>query len=59
MRLIVSRWRQPVVYSFLWTLVWLAVGLSLYYNNWKSLAPIVFIGLGLALIGLLLPKPAK
>ena len=59
MRLIVSRWRQPVVYSFLWTLVWLAVGLSLYYNNWKSLAPIVFIGLGVGLAGLLLPKPAK
>jgi hypothetical protein len=58
-RLIVSRWRQPVVYSFLWTLVWLAVGLSLYYNNWKSLAPIVFIGLGVGLAGLLLPKPAK
>jgi hypothetical protein len=58
-RLIVPRWRQPVVYSFLWALVWLAVGLSLYYNNWKSLAPVVFIGLGLALIGLLLPKPVK
>jgi uncharacterized membrane protein YidH (DUF202 family) len=58
-RLILPRWRQPVVYSFLWGLVWLAVGLSLYYNNWKALAPIVFIGLGLALIGLLLPKPAK
>jgi hypothetical protein len=58
-RLIVSRWRQPVVYSFLWALVWLAVGLSLYYNNWNSLAPIVFIGLGVGLAGLLLPKPAK
>jgi hypothetical protein len=58
-RLIVTRWRPPVIYSFLWALVWLAVGLSLYYNNWKALAPIVFIGLGLALIGLLLPKPAK
>ena len=58
-RLIVPKWRQPVVYSFLWTLVWLAVGLSLYYNNWKALAPIVFIGLGLGLVGLLLPKPAK
>ncbi len=45
-RLIVPRWRQPVVYSFLWGLVWLAVGLSLYFNNWKALAPIVFIGLG-------------
>jgi len=58
-RLIVPRWRQPVIYSFLWTLVWLAVGLSLYYNNWKALAPIVFIGLGLGLVGLLLPRPAK
>jgi hypothetical protein len=58
-RLIVSRWRQTVVYSFLWGLVWLAIGLSLYYNSFKALAPIVFIGLGVGLAGLLLPKPAK
>jgi hypothetical protein len=58
-RLIVSRWRQPAIYSFLWALVWLAVGLSLWYNNWTALAPIVFIGLGLTLLGLLLPKPTR
>ena len=58
-RLIVPRWRQPSVYSFIWALIWLAVGLSLWFNNWTALAPIVFIGLGLTLLGLLLPRPAK
>lgn len=58
-RLIVQRWRQPVIYSFIWGVVWLAVGLSLWFNSWTALAPIVFIGLGLSLLGLLLPRPAK
>jgi hypothetical protein len=58
-RLIVSRWRQPAIYSFLWALVWLAVGLSLWFDNWTALAPIVFIGLGATMLGLLLPKPTR
>jgi hypothetical protein len=37
----------------------LAVGLSLWYNSLTALAPAVVIGLGLTLLGLLLPKPAK
>jgi hypothetical protein len=32
---------------------------SLWYNNLTALAPAVVIGLGLTLLGLLLPKPAK
>ena len=58
-RLIVPRWRQPVIYSFMYAVVWLAIGLSLWYSQLKWLAPAVVIGLGLTLLGLLLPKPGK
>jgi hypothetical protein len=58
-RLIVPRWRQPVIYSFMYGVVWLAVGLSLWYSNLAYLAPAVVIGLGVTLLGLLLPKPSK
>lgn len=58
-RLIVQRWRQPALYSFMYAVVWLAVGLSLWYGQLKWLAPAVVIGLGLTLLGLLLPKPSK
>jgi hypothetical protein len=58
-RLIVPRWRPPAIYTFMYGVVWLAVGLSLWYNSLTALAPAVVIGLGLTLLGLLLPKPAK
>ena len=58
-RLGVSRWRPPFVYSLIWALVWLAAGLSLWFSNMTVLAPIVFIGLGVVLLGLLLPRPPK
>lgn len=58
-RLIVQRWRSPFIYAFVWGLTWLAVGLSLWFNNWTALGPIVFIGLGLILLGLLLPRPER
>ncbi len=58
-RLIVQRWRQPVLYSFMYGVVWLAIGLSLWYSSLSALAPAVVIGLGVTLLGLLLPKPKK
>lgn len=57
--LVVQRWRSPFIYAFIWGLTWLAVGLSLWFNNWTALGPIVFIGLGLILLGLLLPRPER
>lgn len=58
-RLSVPRWRQPVLYSFMYGVVWLAVGLSLWYSSLTALAPAVVIGLGVTLLGMLLPKPTK
>ena len=51
LRLIVPSWREPVVYSFVWGVVWIAVGFSLWYDSWDTLGPIGIIGLGLVAAG--------
>jgi hypothetical protein len=57
LRLVVPRWRRPIVGSIVWGAIWLGVGFGLYYDAWEVIGPIVIIAIGVAiLVGRLAPR---
>ncbi len=56
-RLIVPRWRRPVVGAFVWGAIWLGIGFGLWYDKWEVIGPIVIIAIGVAILaGRLVPR---
>lgn len=56
-RLMVPRFRQPLVGAFVWGAIWLGVGFGLWYDKWEVIGPIVIIAIGVAiLVGRLAPR---
>ena len=57
LRLIVPRFRRPVVGSFVWGAIWVGVGFGLWYGKWEVIGPIVIIAIGVAILaGRLVPR---
>jgi len=57
LRLVVPKWRRPVVGSFIWGAIWLGVGFGLWYGKWEVIGPIVIIAVGVAVLaGRLVPR---
>jgi hypothetical protein len=56
-RLMVPRWRRPVVGSFIWGAIWVGAGFGLRYDKWEVIGPIVIIAIGVAILaGRLAPR---
>jgi hypothetical protein len=56
-RLVIPRFRRPVVGSFVWGAIWLGIGFGLWYDKWEVIGPIVIIAIGVAvLVGRLVPR---
>lgn len=57
LRLLVPRFRRPVLGAFIWGAIWLGVGFGLYYDKWEVIGPIVIIAIGAGIIvGRLIPR---
>lgn len=57
LRLLVPRFRRPIVGSFVWGAIWVGVGFGLWYDRWEFIGPIVIIAIGVAILaGRLLPR---
>jgi hypothetical protein len=57
MRLVVPRFRRPVLGSFIWGAIWLGIGFGLWYDRWEVIGPIVIIAIGVAILaGRLVPR---
>lgn len=50
LRLMVPKWRRPVMGSFIWGAIWVGVGFGLWYGEWAVIGPIVIIAVGVALL---------
>ncbi len=48
LRLLVPRFRRPVLGAFIWGAIWIGVGFGLYYDRWEVIGPIVIIAIGVA-----------
>lgn len=56
-RLLVPRWRRPLVGAFVWVAILTGVGFGLWFDEWEIIGPIVIIAVGVAiLLGRLLPR---
>jgi hypothetical protein len=49
-RLLVPRWRRPLMGSFIWGAVWIGVGFGLWYGEWEIIGPIVIIAVGVGML---------
>jgi hypothetical protein len=49
-RLLVPRWRQPVVGTIIWAAVWTGVGIGLWTDDWEIIGPVILIAVGVALV---------
>lgn len=57
MRLVVPRFRRPVLGAFIWGAIWLGIGFGLWYDRWELIGPLVIIAIGVAvLVGRLVPR---
>jgi len=57
LRIIVPRWRRPVLGSLIWCAIWLGVGFGLWFGNWEVIGPVVVIAIGVGiLVGRLVPR---
>jgi hypothetical protein len=56
-RIVVPKWRRPLIGSFIWGAIWLGVGFGLWYDKWEVIGPIVIIAIGVAILaGRLAPR---
>jgi hypothetical protein len=56
-RLLIPRFRRPVLGAFVWGAIWLGIGFGLWYDKWEVIGPIVIIAIGVAiLVGRLVPR---
>lgn len=56
-RLLVPRWRRPIVGSFVWGAIWVGIGFGLWYGRWAAIGPIVIIAVGVGILaGRLIPR---
>ena len=56
-RLVVPRFRRPVMGGFVWGAIWVGVGFGLWFDRWEVIGPIVIIAVGVAILaGRLVPR---
>jgi hypothetical protein len=57
MRLVIPRFRRPLMGAFVWGAIWVGVGFGLWYDRWELIGPIVIIAIGAAILaGRLVPR---
>jgi hypothetical protein len=56
-RVVIPRFRRPVMGSFVWGAVWVGAGFGLWFGDWELIGPIVIIAIGVAILaGRLVPR---